>query len=583
MSADNSVSKNSPSEDSEQVARSCLVENSGESSGAPGEPGCQIPQLDSREKLDDASHHQNSSDPRLLMSRGSQREDHDHHSRLHCREGAGTSATHDHLSRLPDRSRENIAFRYDMDRQMIAEGYYGERFIPPPSVSRYTTFAQPRAPPPDGNRVDRPHSHDDGFSAGQMQILQGMQDKQMQMFEQLLNKDKHDRPSRKRQRSFSPRYREKARKSKSKHRRHRRYESESSSSDSESESGSEQQLSSTTSTPSRRVDPDPADKTDDNVSVHADPQGMQALDDNENRDESNKANDKNSSDPDQGQSGRPQPEGDKIDQQSCPVLEDPHAKPKGEVFEQSVLVWWKSQRTHVLTTEQKEDFLGNLKPDSEIASFFKAPDLPESVREKLKQIRTSAWKDDNSLWSIQEDLLKASLPLVKAVEELQKKGETNRLLSSTGSLMGSVVQRLSVYRLRHAESVFKGGFLKDVSPSMSCLLGDNWTEQVEQEDKVNKVTQKVVKSANTESGHTGKQFPKKGKHFNKGKGHGKFGKYRKGKQNQFRADQNRHYSSYEGSQGQSSFRDFAQSQSQSQDRFQKDFKEKKAYRPGAKN
>jgi hypothetical protein len=209
------------------------------------------------------------------------------------------------------------------------------------------------------------------------------------------------------------------------------------------------------------------------------------------------------------------------------------------------------------------------------------------VRAGLKNISTPAWKNDNSLRSIQEDVLKASIPLVKAIEELQQKGETNRLLSSAGSLLGSAVQRLSVYRHRHAESVFKNGFLREVTPSMTCLLGDKWTEQVEEEEKVNKVTQKVVKTTFRESGQS-KHFAKgKGKSY---KGKGKYNKYRKGKQgHSYNADSGRHVASgYDGGQGQSSFRQGQSSfrsfpQTQDQFRFQKDFKEKKNFRTGAKN
>ena len=38
-----------------------------------------------------------------------------------------------------------------------------------------------------------------------------------------------------------------------------------------------------------------------------------------------------------------------------------------------------------------------------------------------------------------------------------------------------------MYRLRDAQPFFKEGFLKDVTPNMTCLLGDKWTEQVEEE------------------------------------------------------------------------------------------------------
>ena len=412
----------------------------------------------------------------------------------------------------------------------------------------------------------------------------------MQQIKQLLSQslpsiqkqDKRNLKRNYRQRSESPYG---AKRSKKRDQRYDEESGSSSSSENDSDQESKRHPSSTTSTLDRRSRVESEREKEDSFSVHADPIEVGKLVED--------AGDKSATTSAQNQEVQPtensensagtsqRDKGEKVDQ--GPVLEDPHAKPKGEVFVQSVLDWWKSQRTNILTTEKKEEFLGSLKPDQAIASFFKAPDLPDSVREKLKQMRISAWKDDNSLWSIQEDLLKASLPLVKALEELQKKGETNRLLSSTGSLMGSVVQRLSMYRLRHAETVFKGGFLKDVSPSMTCLLGDNWTEQVEQEDKVNKVTQKVVKPTFKESSQTGKQFSKrKGKPFNKGKGHGKFNKYRKGKHFNSNADANGQYSGYDhDNQGRSSFRDFSQTQDQS--RFQKDFKEKKAYRPGSKN
>ena len=104
----------------------------------------------------------------------------------------------------------------------------------------------------------------------------------------------------------------------------------------------------------------------------------------------------------------------------------------------------------------------------------------------------------NTIWSIQEDLLKTSLPLIKAIEKVPEgQHELKSLLSSTGSLLGSSIQRLSTFRQRHSETFIKDGHLRDVKPSMDSIYGIKWQEKVEEEDKLNKVTQKALKSSSS--------------------------------------------------------------------------------------
>ena len=115
----------------------------------------------------------------------------------------------------------------------------------------------------------------------------------------------------------------------------------------------------------------------------------------------------------------------------------------------------------------------------------------------MKKTKFEAWKSDNSVWSIQEDLLRVSIPLIKAVEKIKSMPDELRdvktLLTSSGSLLGSAIQRVSIFRQRHADPFIKEGYLRDVTPSMNCILGDEWAQKVEEEEKLNKVTQKVVK------------------------------------------------------------------------------------------
>ena len=45
--------------------------------------------------------------------------------------------------------------------------------------------------------------------------------------------------------------------------------------------------------------------------------------------------------------------------------------------------------------------------------------MPKPIRSSMKKANFEAWKSDNSVWSIQEDMLRASIPLMKAVEKVQ--------------------------------------------------------------------------------------------------------------------------------------------------------------------
>ena len=127
--------------------------------------------------------------------------------------------------------------------------------------------------------------------------------------------------------------------------------------------------------------------------------------------------------------------------------------------------------------------------------------MPKPIRASMKKIKVDAWKNDNSMWSIQEDCLRAALPLIKAIELNQsiQNQELKPLLTSAGSLLGSAIQRLSVHRLRRAEPFIKDSYLQDVKPSMTCLYGEEWAQKVDEDDKMNKVTQKVVTSTGKDS------------------------------------------------------------------------------------
>lgn len=464
-----------------------------------------------------------------------------------CREGPergfNSGPGYHRSSRLPSRSRDDYerddrfrhaAFRYEKERQEYdrPDRYYEygheDRFRAPPTPSR------------------------PGFSSDQMKILQDMQTRQMTMFQQMLDQTlPSEGPSRSRKRSRSHRRGSPSPKRKVYRADKRSDERRSTSEDSGSGSDSDYQPSNP-STPVRHRQI-PANDDEDRVSIHADPSDVLDLEDA--RGDQATVTEKVDDQPNSSTSDNIQVCGE------APSLEDPHAVPKGAKFDEAVLDWWKSQRTNILPQEKKEELIGDLKPDVSVAAHFKAPDLPDSVRVGLKKIKVSAWKDDNSLWSVQEDILKASLPLVRVIEEQQKKGETNKLLSAAGSLLGSAIQRLSMYRLRHAESYFKEGFLKEVSPSMTCLLGDKWTEQVEEEEKVSKVTQKVVKTPYYKDSSHGKQgFKSSGKPFFKKHSQGKFApKFRKDKQNQSYGSNRYHDKRYEAKKH--SFRDGQQDNS----------------------
>jgi hypothetical protein len=169
--------------------------------------------------------------------------------------------------------------------------------------------------------------------------------------------------------------------------------------------------------------------------------------------------------------------------------------------------------------------LEGLKPDSSVATFFKAPDMPKAMRTSMKKSKMEAWKTDNSMWSIQEDLLRVAMPLMKAIE-VNTNEEVQPLLSASGSLLGSAIQRLSVWRHRH--SWLRDGYLTEVKPSMECVFGDEWTQTVEEEDKLNKVTQKVVMDGGkTYANPQGSKFSKSKPCSNKGS-HSKYQKKRHG-------------------------------------------------------
>ena len=60
------------------------------------------------------------------------------------------------------------------------------------------------------------------------------------------------------------------------------------------------------------------------------------------------------------------------------------------MFEQSVLDWWKEQRTHTLDQAKRDELVENLVPDASVGQYFKAPDMPKPIRASMKKIKVDA-------------------------------------------------------------------------------------------------------------------------------------------------------------------------------------------------
>ncbi len=339
-----------------------------------------------------------------------------------------------------------------------------------------------------GSASSHTTSETEGFSQNQMSLLLHMQKEQSESFQKMLS----DALRFSRSRSRSPR---------SRSRRKRRYYTSSSCSSSSSRSRSRSRSPKLTSEERDKGSTQPGGaKSPKQIRLDQDTPSPKS---NEQRDKDEislfAGDDLTSDQPASSDVGK-KPEEEKDE------LINPHQEAKGTMYTQKNLDWWEIQRTHVLEQQKKDDMLDKLKPDPSVTKFFKAPDMPKPMRASMKKSKVDAWKSDNSMWSIQEDMLRASMPLLKALElnqaEINNK-EMKRLLECTGSLLGSAVQRLSIWRLRHAEPFLKEGYLKDVSPSVDCIFGKEWTQKVEEEEKLNKVTQKVVKEVKDYSSNKG--------------------------------------------------------------------------------
>jgi len=403
---------------------------------------------------------------------------------------------------------------------------------------------------------------DAGFSSGQLSMLDKMQQQQMSFFKSMLQDTVKEisRDSRSRSRSVA--------KSKKRKSRKRRYYS---SSESESSSGSSRPSSYRSRSTESRVkhkrqrsethsvgspqrpdehDRDARNDKDDSLSLIA----PDITGDDQNKDQNtNQASISLSADPKDVNDNNKQAS-------ASQPLANPHEQVKGTMFEN--LPWWEEQRTKVLEQNKKDELLEKLKPDASIEHYFKAPDMPKSIRASMKKTKFESWKNDNSLWSIQEDMLRTALPLMKAIEKVQKlpdeqQNEIKPLLTSTGSLLGSTIQRMSAFRLRHSDPIIKDGYLLDVTPSMKSIYGEEWTQKVEEEEKIAKITQKALKNPPTSNPNTGKP-----KHYHKKdksqyKGDKKKYKYRSGNTKSYGYNNQKSYhgaNNNQSEQNQGSFR-----------------------------
>lgn len=361
------------------------------------------------------------------------------------------------FSRHPERDRE-LGFDFSRYPERDRDFGYGfsrhEHPVPlPPLPRRFPT-------PPQGfyDYGEVPQSQG-SFSSAQLAYLDRMQNQQMKSLEDMLQRTLGGRKrsgSRKRQRSPSP----------------------SDDQEEDSESDQEESPSSNTTTPTRS-------KYVDAVSLHAG--------------ESNFGDVAEDSAEKQGASDIPKvqdPEGSKKEDSGL-SLPNPHEVKKGYVFKEELLTWWEQQRTNVLTQDQIDQMVGDLKPDSSIEKYFQAPNLPPTLKKNVRKMKAEVAKNDNSLWSIQQNMLQASLPLLKEMETAKSSGNEDllRSLSNVGTMLGSALQRLSVYRLKRTDPILKDGVLSDASPSMTCIYGDKWVEKVDEDEKLQKVTMKVVKGA----------------------------------------------------------------------------------------
>ena len=126
-----------------------------------------------------------------------------------------------------------------------------------------------------------------------------------------------------------------------------------------------------------------------------------------------------------------------------PLLTNPHEKKTEVLFDQAVLDWWKDQRTNILEPQKKDELLAHLTPDPSVSQYFKAPNAPPSVRESMRTGRSNApWKDDNSLWSIQTDFVKASIRVQTCVQpqKSEQMGQVRAFQVESIQLAKSLVQ-----------------------------------------------------------------------------------------------------------------------------------------------
>ncbi len=442
------------------------------------------------------------------------RENRDLPSRLRLASREGLDHTQ-HSSRLLNLGRER-------EREEMSEAYHQEFYARPSNV--YYRAAAPATvsrPPPDA---------EDGFSRRQTDVLLQMQEKQTDLFKSLLHdtmKEIREGYSVQRSRSPTPsaRSRSKYRSRSYRKRRHSSPSSDSSSCDSNCSSAQSRPKSRRTSRGPPSVH-SAQQGQDDAISIRA---PTHVDDDSQSKKGESEAVEQNAAALKESTAKKEAT----TQLKETSTLPNPHQEKKGVVF--SNLDWWKDQRTHSLAQEKKDELLEKLKPDASIGEYFKAPDMPKPIRLAMKKGNFEAWKRDNSVWSIQEDMLRTALPLMKAIEKTQDlpnefQEEIKPLLSSTASLLGHTVHRLSVFRQRHSETFLKEGYLREVTPSMTCIFGDQWTQQVEDEDKLIKVTQKAVKGENSSNNAKTASKQSKEKYFNKHdkRKYGRSHKYNKG-------------------------------------------------------
>ena len=307
-------------------------------------------------------------------------------------------------SRLPERGRDVEYYGlschpergHDFESDLSRHPNRGREFGHGSAHSEHFFPPQPRRFPsvPHGyyDYGETPQSQG-SFSSSQLAYLDRMQNQQMQSFKAMLQDTL----------GSSKRHRSRSRSSSRKRRRSpSTSEDQEEDSDSESEDPGESPLSNT-NTPSR--------KDVDAVSLHAGESNFGDV-----QKEIDKSAEKEET---SGPSEVQDPEGGKKEDKGL-ALPNPHEVKKGHIFKEDLLEWWEQQRTNVLSQDQIDQLVGDLKPDSSIEKYFRAPNLPPTLKKNVRKVKAEVAKNDNTLWSIQENILQASLPLLQEMEAAKK-------------------------------------------------------------------------------------------------------------------------------------------------------------------